>query len=161
MFLIDCPHCGARDQSEFTYAGEAHRARPEWDDERSDAEWAAFVFMRSNVKGVHTERWVHAAGCRRFFNALRNTATDVFLATYRIGEARPDVEADLPLTPSGEAHGSGNDAVKLVMEDGHIENQTVDTMDQPDGARQESRPVANAGDDTALGTARSEAKGAA
>ncbi|MEM7566912.1 MAG: sarcosine oxidase subunit delta [Pseudomonadota bacterium] len=150
MFLIDCPYCGARDQSEFTYAGEAHRARPDWDDERTDEDWAAWVFMRANVKGVHAERWVHAAGCRRFFNALRNTATDVFLATYPVGEPRPDVEADLPLTPSGEAHGSGNDAVKLVMEGGHVEAEAGDGL-----------PVANAGDDTPLGTKRSEAEGPA
>ena len=140
MFLIECPHCGRRDQSEFAYAGEAHRARPEFRDDLSEDDWGAYVFMRANPKGVHAERWVHAAGCRRFFNALRNTATDVFLATYAMGAARPEVEADLPLTPSGEAHGSGNDAVKLVA--------------GPDGVRAvegDGLPVANAGDDVALG----------
>lgn len=148
MFLIDCPYCGTRDQSEFTCAGEAHRARPDWDDDRTDEDWAGFVFMRTNPKGVHAERWVHSAGCRRFFNALRNTATDVFLATYKMGEPRPEVEADLPPTPSGEAHGSGNDAVKLVAgEDGA---RAV----QPAGARpgkDDGLPVANAGDAAALG----------
>ena len=140
MFLIDCPHCGTRDQSEFVYAGEAHRPRPAFHDDLSEEDWARFVFMRSNPKGVHAERWVHAAGCRRFFHALRNTATDVFLATYEVGEPRPEVEADLPLTPSGEAHGSGNDAVKLVAGKDGVKAVEGDGL-----------PVANAGDDVALG----------
>ena len=28
MFLINCPYCGERDQSEFVSGGEAHIARP-------------------------------------------------------------------------------------------------------------------------------------
>ncbi len=28
MLLIECPWCGERDESEFSYAGEAHIARP-------------------------------------------------------------------------------------------------------------------------------------
>ena len=47
--------------------------------------------MRDNVKGVHAERWRHARGCGRFFNALRDTTTDHFLATYKTGEPRPNL----------------------------------------------------------------------
>ena len=114
MFLIRCPNCGERDLSEFSYGGEAHIARPTEPDGMSDAEWAGYVFLRSNAKGVLAERWNHQAGCRRWFNMLRNTATDDILAVYGIGEARPDVVANLPLTPSGEAFGSGNDAAKVI-----------------------------------------------
>ncbi len=113
MFVITCPHCGPRDQSEFAYAGEAHISRPTDSEKMSDAEWAEFVFMRTNSKGVFAERWMHAAGCRRFFNALRNTATDEFLAIYEIGAPKPDVTAQVPDTPCGETVGSGNDAVKV------------------------------------------------
>ena len=46
---------------------------------------------------------------------LRNTATDDILAVYKVGEPRPEVSADLPATPSGEASiGSGNDAAKVM-----------------------------------------------
>ena len=34
MLLIECPWCGARDESEFTYGGEAHIVRPEDPDSR-------------------------------------------------------------------------------------------------------------------------------
>ncbi len=115
MFVITCPHCGERDLAEFAYGGEAHIARPRWRDGMDDAEWADFVFMRSNPKGVFAERWNHAAGCRRWFNMLRNTATDDILAVYAMNEKPPQVSANLPATPSGEATiGSGNDEAKVI-----------------------------------------------
>jgi sarcosine oxidase subunit delta len=45
--------------------------------------------MRANPKGVYAERWRHSHGCGRFFNALRDTTTDHFLAFYKTGEAQP------------------------------------------------------------------------
>ncbi len=118
MFLIRCPNCGDRDMAEFGYGGEAHIARPPASEGMSDPEWAGYVFHRTNPKGVHAERWNHQAGCRRWFNVLRNTATDDILAVYKIGEPRPEVSANLPPTPSGEAViGSGNDAARVMLAD--------------------------------------------
>ncbi len=119
MFLITCPYCGPRDQSEFHNGGEAHIARPKGPEALTDEEWAEFVFMRSNTKGVFAERWRHEAGCRKWFNALRNTATDEFLAFYRMGEQPPSVTGqDLP-TPAGEPDiGSGADSTKVLREGG-------------------------------------------
>ncbi len=115
MFLIRCPWCGERDVSDFSYGGEAHIARPADSDAMSDSAWADYVFLRTNPKGVHAERWNHQAGCRRWFNMLRNTATDDILAVYKMGETPPQVSANLPATPSGEAAiGSGNDAAKVM-----------------------------------------------
>jgi sarcosine oxidase, subunit delta len=92
MLLISCPWCGPRDEVEFHCGGEAHIARPKDPDALSDAEWADYLFMRSNPKGVHRERWVHTQGCRRWFNVLRHTVSHQILAVYRIGEAPPKVE---------------------------------------------------------------------
>jgi len=97
MFRIRCPYCGDRDQIEFGYGGEAHIVRPHEPEAISDAQWADYVFMRTNTKGLFAERWVHSAGCRRWFNALRDTATDRFVATYVIGEKPP-----LPVTQGGD-----------------------------------------------------------
>jgi len=123
MFVIPCPYCGERDQSEFTNAGEAHIARPGKSEDMSDQEWAEFVFMRTNTKGVYAERWVHSAGCRKIFNALRNTVTDELLAVYEVGKEAPEVETTIPATPSGEALGSGNDAVKIVASNAKTSNE--------------------------------------
>ncbi len=89
MLLITCPWCGERDQSEFSYGGEAHIARPANSHELSDEQWAEFVFMRNNPKGIFNERWMHAAGCRRWFNAVRDTSNDRFwLSTSRESHGR-------------------------------------------------------------------------
>jgi sarcosine oxidase subunit delta len=89
MLIIHCPYCGPRPELEFSYAGQAHVARPADPAATGDDEWAAYLYLRSNTRGVHAERWRHARGCARFFNALRDTTTDRFVATYRSGEAPP------------------------------------------------------------------------
>ncbi len=93
MLLINCPYCGERPEPEFTYGGQAHLARPVQPAEVGAEDWAAFLYVRDNTRGVHAERWRHAHGCGRFFNALRDTTTDFFLATYKVGEPRPAVPA--------------------------------------------------------------------
>ena len=109
MFLIPCPFCGPRDQSEFYCGGEAHITRPTEPDALTDAQWADYLFMRRNPKGVHAERWVHTHGCRRWFNAIRHTATDQILAVYRMGEAPPPIDHEPLPTPCGEPKvGSGD-----------------------------------------------------
>jgi sarcosine oxidase subunit delta len=89
MLLIACPYCGERPELEFAYGGEAHRVRPPWPAERSDQQWADYLYVRRNPRGRHAERWRHVHGCGRFFNALRDTTTDQFAATYPIGESPP------------------------------------------------------------------------
>lgn len=89
MLLIPCPWCGPRDESEFHYGGQAHVPYPEDPAALSDAEWARYLFFRDNPKGPFAERWSHAAGCRRWFNAVRDTASNEILAVYRSGEERP------------------------------------------------------------------------
>ena len=93
MLRIRCPWCGEREQSEFAYQGEAHLPRPINPAQLSAEEWGAYLFFRRNPKGWHRERWQHTAGCRRFFNALRDTRTDVLHATYAVGEAPPEPPA--------------------------------------------------------------------
>ena len=99
MLLIDCPYCGERPELEFVNAGEAHLLRPKRAEEVSDDDWAGFLFRRQNPKGVHTERWRHIHGCAKFFNALRDTRSDKFIATYKIGEPAPVSQADGEGTP--------------------------------------------------------------
>ncbi len=92
MLRIDCPYCGLRPEIEFRYGGEAHIARPDDPATLDDEQWADFLFMRRNTKGRFRERWVHAAGCRRWFNAVRDTVSYEILATYKVCDAPPDIE---------------------------------------------------------------------
>ena len=84
MLLIKCPYCGEREQTEFSYHGEAHIARPENPQSLTDEQWADYVFLRKNPKGAHYERWYHAFGCRRFFNMARNTVSGEIYGVYFI-----------------------------------------------------------------------------
>ena len=89
MLLIQCPYCqDERPELEFRQTGEAHIARPTNMAEISDAEFEAFFFLRDNPKGLTYERWRHIHGCGRFFNAVRDTVSDKFVATYKAGEAK-------------------------------------------------------------------------
>ena len=92
MLLIECPWCGARDESEFAYGGEAHVVRPD-PDGATDEEWADYLFFRKNPKGDHLEQWCHASGCRRWFNVRRDTMTYEIKHVYRIGETAPRGES--------------------------------------------------------------------
>jgi sarcosine oxidase subunit delta len=88
--LIECPWCGPREELEFRYGGQAHVAHPTDPAALTDEEWAQYLFFRDNPKGEFAERWNHAAGCRRWFNAVRDTATYRFSAVYRLDDPRPE-----------------------------------------------------------------------
>tara|TARA_B110000438_G_scaffold268759_1_gene284585 strand:- start:247 stop:609 length:363 start_codon:yes stop_codon:yes gene_type:complete len=116
MLIIRCPYCGKREQEEFTCGGEAHIIRPPNPSELTDDQWAEYLFIRKNNKGIQFERWNHSFGCRQWFNAVRNTATDEIIKIYNMGEKAPNVEANEPSTPSGEPSiGSGNFSTSLKI----------------------------------------------
>ena len=102
MLLIRCPYCEEhRSEEEFSYAGEAHLRRPPDPNAVSDEEWTEYLFFRKNPRGVHREMWCHAAGCRRYFNVVRNTVTYEISQTYRIGEQpAPNGGDDRQIEPS-------------------------------------------------------------
>jgi sarcosine oxidase, subunit delta len=85
MLLIHCPHCGPRAEIEFRCGGEAHVERPGPHDSVSDEAWAHYLFFHANPKGGHRERWLHSAGCGRWFNVARDTVTHRITAVYPMG----------------------------------------------------------------------------
>ncbi len=100
MLQIRCPWCGEdRPEIEFRYAGEAHVVRARLPSGESDAAWAEYLYLRTNPKGWHAERWHHVHGCGRFLNAIRHTVTDRIAATYKPGEPRPAIDEQQGSTP--------------------------------------------------------------
>ena len=89
MQLIRCPWCGPREEVEYHYGGQAHVPLPDDPAALTDAQWAEYVINRDNPAGKYAERWMHAAGCRRWFNAVRDTVTYRIHAVYRLDEERP------------------------------------------------------------------------
>lgn len=91
MLKIDCPFCGLRDETEFRCGGQSHITRPGPHGEVSDARWAEYLYLRENPKGWHYERWLHAAGCRQWFNVARHTVTHEIRAVYAMTGKKPEI----------------------------------------------------------------------
>jgi sarcosine oxidase, subunit delta len=89
MLLIPCPWCGNRPENEFRYGGQANVQRPADPASIDDVAWTAYLYLRDNPKGHHTERWRHLHGCGQFFICVRDTVTDRIAMTYKPGEAPP------------------------------------------------------------------------
>ncbi len=82
MLLIKCPWCGDRSETEFTCGGEADIKRPADPSALDDAQWADYLFMRKNTRGIHREMWNHSQGCRRWFGVVRDTVSYAITETF-------------------------------------------------------------------------------
>ena len=74
MHTLDCPRCGRRPLDEFTFGGE-RRPTADWLTDPDDRDFDD-VWVLENPAGVATERWFHAAGCRRWLTVRRDTSVD-------------------------------------------------------------------------------------
>ena len=85
MIVLQCPWCGPRNVSEFHSLGEVVE-RPD-PSTANRWEWRTYLYLRRNAAGPVHERWFHRAGCRRYFDAERDTTDNTVLATWRLGPA--------------------------------------------------------------------------
>ncbi len=74
MLRINCPVCGLRDETEFSYGADASVVRPEMDETETDP-WIDYDFTRDKPRGPHKEYWHHVQGCRQWLVLERNTLT--------------------------------------------------------------------------------------
>ena len=81
---MTCPFCGPRDANEFRFGGDPSVARP--GPECSDADWAAYLYLRDNPRGLAEEYWVHSQGCGQWLIVERDTVTHL---VEKITEATP------------------------------------------------------------------------
>ena len=91
MLQLECPWCGLRDETEFSFGGESHIIRPPQPEQRSDAEWVKYLHIRENPKGWHRERWQHRFGCRQWFNVIRHTVTHEVHCSYTMEQPQPEL----------------------------------------------------------------------
>ena len=89
MQLIACPWCGPREETEFHYGGQAHVAYPADPQALTDEEWARLRVLPVQPQGPVRRTVEPHAGCRRWFNAVRDTATYRFHGVYRVDEQKP------------------------------------------------------------------------
>lgn len=74
MHYLACPYCNEYyDETEYSCGGET---RTNVDQSScTDKEWADFLFIRRNTKGVLSELWFHKHGCMRWLVVERDTRT--------------------------------------------------------------------------------------
>jgi sarcosine oxidase, subunit delta len=100
MILIRCPYCHEqRTEEELTYGGEADIARAAEPESVSDQQWAEYLFMRSNPKGLLAEQWCCAFGCGQWFKVHRDLVTHQIHRVLRFDE--PDAGAARDARPGG------------------------------------------------------------
>lgn len=80
---MNCPLNGPRNISEFVWGGEV-RDMPD-PVAGSDREWADYLFIENNTRGVVREWWMHVP-TSYWFIAERDTGTDEVLRTYPASE---------------------------------------------------------------------------
>lgn len=88
MQIFSCPFCGPRDESEFHFAAEAGKHRPEPAGEVGSDAWAAYLYEKSNPKGAAREIWVHLT-CGEFFLMERDTLTHAVAASVSLRTNEP------------------------------------------------------------------------
>lgn len=74
MQVFRCPFCGPRDETEFHFAAEAGKARPEPSEAVTDRAWADYLFANTAPRGAAREVWVHLT-CGEFFVMTRDTVS--------------------------------------------------------------------------------------
>ena len=90
MLLIKCPWCGVRDETDFSYGGEAGIKRPLNPADLNDQEWADYLFMRKNTRGLFLEHWNHSLGCRQWLIVERDTVTYEIISTSKFQNESPN-----------------------------------------------------------------------
>lgn len=74
MQTFPCPFCGPRSETEFHFATEAGRSRPEGAPKA--AAWAEYLYAETAPKGQTQEVWLHTT-CGEYFVLKRNSVTRV------------------------------------------------------------------------------------
>ena len=74
--IINHPHLGPRDASEFTILGDVSLInRPDWQAGGADDAFYNYQYLRDNPAGLHRELWFHEQGDRSWLVVTRDTVT--------------------------------------------------------------------------------------
>ena len=79
--IINHPHLGPRDASEFTILGDASLInRPDWQAGDAVDAFYNYQYLRDNPAGLHRELWFHEQGDRSWLVVTRDTVTHAVVA---------------------------------------------------------------------------------
>ena len=74
--IINHPHLGPRDATEFTILGDASLLkRPDWQADGAIDAFYEYLYLRDNPAGLHRELWFHEQGDQSWLVVTRDTVT--------------------------------------------------------------------------------------
>jgi sarcosine oxidase subunit delta len=88
---LPCPHCGPRDEVEFSFRGDATLRRPAA--EAGPDAFHDYVYARRNPRGWVVEWFQHSAGCRAWLQVLRHNVTHEIRAVLPADAPVPEIPA--------------------------------------------------------------------
>ncbi len=74
MQIFPCPFCGPRNETEFHFAGELGKVRPDTTQDVTNGDWATYLHAQRNEKGPVREVWLHLT-CSELFVMERDSVT--------------------------------------------------------------------------------------
>jgi heterotetrameric sarcosine oxidase delta subunit len=74
MQIFSCPFCGPRNETEFHFAGELGKVRPDTTQDVTSGDWASYLYAQRNEKGAVREVWMHLT-CSELFVMERDSVT--------------------------------------------------------------------------------------
>ena len=75
MQTFPCPFCGLRNETEFHFAAEAGKVRPDTTTTQiSDEDWARYLYAQKNTRGEVREIWMHLT-CGELFMLERDSVS--------------------------------------------------------------------------------------
>jgi methylglutamate dehydrogenase subunit B len=97
--IINHPHLGPRDASEFTILGDASLInRPDWQAGDADDAFYNYQYLRDNPAGLHRELWFHEQGDRSWLVVTRDTVTHAVIAVALASDVAKAVTAQKTAT---------------------------------------------------------------
>ena len=75
MLLINCPFCGPRAETEFSFGGPAVKKRPQDPKAMTDVDWVEYLTVVPDPMGPVREKWWHGRGCGQWLELSRDTVT--------------------------------------------------------------------------------------
>ena len=84
MLLIDCPYCGERDESEFSYGGRCI-VYPPLDSSTTRGDWHRAIHLHDGSQNVINEYWYHEFGCEQWIGIKRDIESHEITSTSTAG----------------------------------------------------------------------------
>ena len=144
--IINHPHLGPRDASEFSILGDASLInRPDWQAGDADDAFYSYLYLRDNPAGLHRELWFHEQGDRSWLVVTRDTVTHAIIDVALASDIAKAATSKMSKVNAGKKTAAKKTAPRRPrqedrrQEDRRQENRRQENRRQ-ENRRQENRP---------------------